>query len=405
MPDLTLRKSRGGETYMMNMLQKCVRNGLVWLDDLFDWSLIWHRRNWEISKFKDKSRVSIYSQVRLTTEQKREIDKLYQSNYGKKIPYTWHRHFMAYTGRFDACYFPELLFIPEFESFMNLDKGYVRAFSDKNVLSLLASAAGVRTPRNYVSCANGLLRDESCRMIEMQRAVAILRDVGEVFIKPTVDSSSGNGCMVANFRNGVDALSERSVQDILCAIGRDFAVQERIRCHSSLRALNPTSVNTFRVITYRWKDSVECMPTILRIGQGGSHLDNAHAGGMFIAVNEDGTLHEKAFTEFKQEFTHHPDTGICYSKQKIEQCPDVVRAACRMHEAIPQLGVVHWDFTLSEDGEPMLIEANTSGGGIWVVEMAHGCGPFGDKTEDVLRWMQKMKHTRKSRRAQYAYGK
>lgn len=38
------------------------------------------------------------------------------------------------------------------------------------------------------------------------------------------------------------------------------------------------------------------MPLALRIGQGGSYLDNAHAGGMFIGVNDLGELNEEAFT-------------------------------------------------------------------------------------------------------------
>ena len=40
------------------------------------------------------------------------------------------------------------------------------------------------------------------------------------------------------------------------------------------------------------------MPLALRIGQGGSYLDNAHVGGMFIGVNDLGELNEEAFTEF-----------------------------------------------------------------------------------------------------------
>lgn len=61
------------------------------------------------------------------------------------------------------------------------------------------------------------------------------------------------------------------------------------------------AVNTFRVITYLWDGEVFHVPLALRIGQGGSYLDNAHAGGMFIGVNDLGELNDEAFTEFGKD--------------------------------------------------------------------------------------------------------
>ena len=47
------------------------------------------------------------------------------------------------------------------------------------------------------------------------------------------------------------------------------------------------AVNTFRVITYLWDGEVFHVPLALRIGQGGSYLDNAHAGGMLQNLEKD----------------------------------------------------------------------------------------------------------------------
>ena len=49
----------------------------------------------------------------------------------------------------------------------------------------------------------------------------------------------------------------------------------------------------------------------------------------------------------------------------------MIETAERMHRSIPQLGVVNWDFTLDEDGTPLLIEANVLGGSIWLFEIAY----------------------------------
>ena len=109
------------------------------------------RKN-EVKKFKDKRRKNIYSKINLTKEQKHEIDNVYKSNYGRKIPYTWHKHYYAFTDKFDKNYFPELLYIPEFENYMNLEKEYCKVFSDKNVLPIIAEKAGIDMPKSIISC-------------------------------------------------------------------------------------------------------------------------------------------------------------------------------------------------------------------------------------------------------------
>lgn len=139
-------------------------------------------------------------------------------------------------------------------------------------------------------------------------------------------------------------------------------------------------------------------PAIIRIGQGGNYLDNAHAGGIFVAVDDDGTLHETAFTEFRQKFTQHPDTGITFKGWKINGFPDVLRAAERMHEMIPQIGVVNWDFTIDENGSPTLMEGNMRYGSIWLGQMAYGKAIFGDDTAEILQWTRKMRSLKRSQR-------
>ena len=62
------------------------------------------------------------------------------------------------------------------------------------------------------------------------------------------------------------------------------------------------------------------------------------------------------------------------------------------------------DFTINTDGDPVLIEANTEAGSIWMAQMSHGCGVFGDLTSDVLSWTGKMKRLKKSKRKEFAFG-
>ena len=64
---------------------------------LYDRVLIAHRRKTEIRKFRDPRRVAITDSVVLAPGQMREIDDFFVTNYGEKIPYTWHRHYTAFT--------------------------------------------------------------------------------------------------------------------------------------------------------------------------------------------------------------------------------------------------------------------------------------------------------------------
>lgn len=359
----------------------------------------------EIKKFKDPRRVAIYSKISLTEEQKKEIDDMYVQNYGSKVSHTWHRHFTAFTGSFDKNYFPELLYIPEFEHYMNLNKKYNYVFSDKNLLPFLAQAARIKTPKSFVNCVSGVYRDSDNNIIDYETMMTVVSNIGEAFIKPTVDSCSGQGCAVVDAENGIDKISGREIREIIKKTGKNFVIQERIACHVSISKIYPNSVNTFRVISYIWNDEIRMTPAIMRIGRGGNHLDNAHAGGMFIAIDNDGTLHKTAFTEFKDEFDFHPDTNVCYDGYKIELFPKVLDAAKKMHQLIPQIGVVNWDFTINEEGEPLLIEMNISGGSIWLMQIAHGKGAFGDDTPEILQWMNLMKNTKLTERSKYAFGR
>ena len=143
----------------------------------------------------------------------------------------------------------------------------------------------------------------------------------------------------------------------------------------------------------------------MRIGQGGSFLDNAHAGGMFIAIEDDGRLHKKATTEFNESYYEHPNTHFVFENGCIPLLPEVIKSALKMHAAVPQCGVVNWDFTIDETGEPVLLEGNFISGSVWLSQMAHGKGPFGDKTEEVLQWLKLMNKTKLLDRYKWAYGK
>lgn len=358
----------------------------------------------EKKKFRDKRRIEICNSTKLSQEQIDSVEKLYKNNYGKKIPLTWHKSYTAYTGRFDKYYFPEILYIPEFERYMNYNQSLANVLEDKNLLYVFAKASNVRMPRMYLSCQAGIYKDAENKVLDFEKACSLISNIGVCFAKPSIGTDSGRGCEVYCLVNGTDTKSGKTSDMILKDLGKDFTIQERLVCHESIRKIYDGSVNTFRIMTYRWKNQIIVAPIIMRIGRGGSYLDNAHAGGMFIALSDDGTLYKTAFTEFKEEFVEHPDSKLKFEGYRIPLLPNVVDAVKKMHYSLPAIGVINWDMTLDESGQPVLIEANVNGGSIWLFQMAHGCGVFGERTPEILRWLHKMNETKYSDRAQYYFG-
>lgn len=391
---------------MWAKIRRSIKSNAVKTSENF-YDKIWRRwyRYTEFRKFRNPERKKIHRSQKLTKEQKENIDKFYLKNYGEKIPYTWHKHYKAFTNEFDYGYFPEILYTPEFEYFMNPYKDYCEAFADKNILPLIADSLGLNTPKTILGCVCGMFLNAAHEYISYEQTIKMLFDIGVVFAKPSVDTGSGVGCMLLNIKNGIDVNSGKKISEVIEDLGENFVIQERIKCHNLISEINESSVNTFRIITYRWKDNIYHMPIIMRMGMNNSYLDNAHAGGAFIGVYEDGRLCSTAFTELNFQYNIHPNSGIEFAKHKIQGVDKVISAAKKAHANLAMIGVINWDFTVDTCGEPLLIEANLLGGSPWMAQMAWGKGPFGERTGEVLRWLRLMKRTPASHRTPYYFGK
>lgn len=369
----------------MDSLRRAVYNGLTFYVESYK------AKKSAIKKYTSGKRASIRPDVQLTSSQKNEIDSFFLKHYGEKVSYGAHRIFYAMTGKFDKKYFPDSLFIPEYEFLLN-PKEYHVALSDKNIIPLLFARGGVKTPNSIVSCANGVLRDAQYNLLSEKDATNILENRGKVFLKPTTDSSSGRGCRVLQFAGGKEVQTGETLSQIVNGFNNNFCIQEYIMCHDTVSKLHPQSVNTFRVISYFTPShEIHHCPVIMRIGSGENYLDNAHAGGMFIGIDDDGNLLDCATTEFNTKFTSHPDTNIVFSGYRIPLVKKVIKASQELHAMIPQLGVINFDFTINDKDEVVLVEINTRGGSIWLPQMAWGCGAFGNDTEEILEFLKEKK--------------
>lgn len=343
----------------------------------------------EIKKIKDPRRVDILSKVVLDKKQKEGIDHFFVENYGKKISYNWHRLYQSYTGKYNEQYFPEILLSSSFEPLVNPVE-YRIVLDDKLLLPIFCnSIENVRTPKTIGTYSNGIYFDNDKKIYSRQEFISFIENIGDCIIKPTQDTSSGRGIQKVNFIGGFDSISQKSISDVIKIYNdTSYIIQEVISPNEKLSILNKSSINTFRIVTYIWKGNIFHWPISLRIGRDSNFLDNAHAGGMFISVSDEGVLSEAAFTEFQTVFYEHPDSHVVFKNYKLDFVPELITVVEKMHLNTPQLGLISWDLTVNDKNEIILIEANTRGQTIWFPQMASGKPAFGDNTAEVLRYLK-----------------
>ncbi len=78
---------------------------------------------------------------------------------------------------------------------------------------MIAKANKIKTPKSFFSCVYGVYRDEN-NMITRNEFEKRMSNIGLAFVKPSIDSSGGQGCFSINLVNGIDTISGKVVSDI-----------------------------------------------------------------------------------------------------------------------------------------------------------------------------------------------
>ncbi len=139
---------------------------------------------------------------------------------------------------------------------------------------------------------------------------------------------------------------------------RGFIAEEVLQQHEILSRLNPNSVNTIRVLTYRG----EILSAVLKLGTGTAIVDNQHAKGINGNIDLESGITNSVFYDIDYHpFYRHPDTGAILLGIQIpywQELKDTVSAAARELMEIPYLG---WDVAIVPKGIA-IIETNEEPG-------------------------------------------
>ncbi len=339
-----------------------------------------------IALFKKRK---LIKKARLNNEERRALQSFWIEAYGKKINEKGHRLYYALNGVFHPNYMPDFLFATKMEHRLN-NYSYAQIYSDKSLVEILfGSIPSINIPNTYVLKAGGILYDSNRNPISQTQALEILKNIGECIIKPTVGGNSGKGIQFYSFKDGKDSKTGKSTNDVLLTFRDNFIVQEIIQQHASLANIYPHSINTFRVCTYICSDKLHHAKTCLRIGSGGSRIDNIHAGGIAAGVDDQGNIITNGivlgYSNQATEKETHPDTGFRFKGAQIVGVPNIIKAAYQAHKKTPHMGIISWDFTVDVNGKPTLIEANFIGQAVWLSQIVHKTPFFGKNTKEIIK--------------------
>ena len=312
----------------------------------------------------------------LSDSEKNELKRFWHAygiNISKDI--NWVEFYSTVNGSFDKRFIPDNIYYSKIDTFFtnNLSSKF---FDDKNLYDLIFK--DVNRPHTIVRKMKGVYMDANYHPISFQQIQKLCeKSSGNLIIKPSVASAGGRGIVFWNKRDKIEDFYEKlSTSD-------EIIVQDIVNQHANLSRIHKNSLNTIRVLTLYIDNEVKVLSCVLRMGVNGNKVDNVSSGGISCGINADGTLKRFACSKYGEKLECHPQ-GIKFSDVIIPNFTEILNKA---KDLAPRLlgytRLVSWDFSLDENAEPVLIEANLSFGEVDFHQMNNG-PVFGDLTEKVL---------------------
>lgn len=154
-----------------------------------------------------------------------------------------------------------------------------------------------------------------------------------------------------------EEISDRQAFYRRCVDNRLF-LEELVVQHPGMNALCAKSVNTMRIMTFNDHGKSEILWMGLRVGNGVNDIDNFHAQGMGVRIDQQtGRLVGKGYDKDGKVFERHPTSGVLFDGFEIPCFNEAREMVLRASLESDKILVVGWDVAISENG-PVIIEGN-----------------------------------------------
>lgn len=347
---------------------------IVRVSDFFEFTVPKIKVKWSV--VQERRRMSINAKNAVVAPDFRKKYKSlvlpYWKKYGVKPSKKAFKVLCSDGNEMDPRYIPNDIWFNQVICHFNHIYGYLN-LGDKSIQPLFIP--DIKKPEVVFKYVFGVYYDENFNHLDESEACRRLREAGKVVVKQSHISSGGEG---VRFIDANDMTDEELLK-FLKSIKEDFIVQKMLRQHKVLSDINSSSVNTIRIVTLFYKGEVHILSAVLRMGSGGSQVDNVTQGGFACKVHNDGRLDKYAISRKYKWNAVHPG-GTVFEEVVIPDYHKIIEAVKNAAKKIPFFKIIGWDIAIDEDGNPVVIEYNTR-----PEQNQMTCGPtFGDLTDDIL---------------------
>ena len=141
---------------------------------------------------------------------------------------------------------------------------------------------------------------------------------------------------------------------------KKILLEELIVQHDSVAEFYSGSVNTIRLDTILdVHNVVNVVSACGRFGRAGMSVDNYSSGGFAVSIDPKiGVIISDAVDHFNERVERHPDTGKKFKGFQYPCWEKVLKTVRQMAKRIPDMRYIGWDFTVTNNGDVVLIEMN-----------------------------------------------
>ena len=183
----------------------------------------------------------------------------------------------------------------------------------------------------------------------------------KLFLKPA-GGQGGFGIFVLKYE-GNSLLVNGEKNDLIDFIQKlpntTFILQKGIVQSQQMMDINPSSVNTLRVVVQKEGDLMKMKTCIIRMGRKGREVDNSAQGGVSVKVDtQTGQVAPTATAEHGGGvMSCHPDTGRSFGDITINNWPDLKTQIEAIGTKLIDFKNIALDIAVTDEG-PKLLEFN-----------------------------------------------
>jgi hypothetical protein len=276
-----------------------------------------------------------------------------------------------------------------------LPKAYKQFYNDKNMYDKLL-------PKSFLAeslfrCIDGICCDGDYNVfhdIDDQQLLRSCSKYDKIIIKPTHDTGNGSRILLYEKENGffhpMGHEQAFSINSLIEYFNGNFVIQECLIQSPFTAQFNPTSVNTFRVFTYKSvkTNEVHVLGIVFRMGKENSFVDNNHAGGRYIGVLHDGSFaNQCVFDQYGNTYSSFNNIDFSHAKFVVPNFQTVIDFSRVVAENIFHNRTLDLDVMIDSNGNPKLIEYNVDCCSPWLYQFTTGT-VYGEFTDEIIEYVK-----------------